>query len=40
VHTSAITVAVMPEADEVEIKLEAKDIPGLTIHALEPGESL
>jgi peptide chain release factor 1 len=26
VHTSAITVAVLPEADDVEIKLEAKDI--------------
>src|SRR5438132_1471719 len=26
VHTSAITVAVLPEADEVEVKLDAKDI--------------
>src|ERR1700691_3473004 len=26
VHTSAITVAVLPEVDDVEIKLEAKDI--------------
>ena len=27
VHTSAITVAVLPEADEVEIKIDPKDIP-------------
>ena len=26
IHTSAVTVAVLPEADEVEIKIEAKDI--------------
>src|SRR4029078_1392852 len=26
VHTSGITVAVLPEADEVEVKLDAKDI--------------
>src|SRR5207249_10341911 len=26
VHTSAITVAVLPEADEVEVEIEAKDI--------------
>src|SRR5258708_36328840 len=30
VHTSAITVAVLPEADEVEVKLEPKDIRGDT----------
>ena len=27
VHTSAVTVAVLPEAEEVDIKIEAKDIP-------------
>ena len=27
VHTSAITVAVLPEADEVEVKIEAKGHP-------------
>ena len=26
VHTSAITVAVLPEADEVEVKIDPKDI--------------
>src|ERR1700728_3798997 len=37
VHTSAITVAVMPEADEVEIKLEAKDIRIDTFCSSGPG---
>ena len=26
VHTSAVTVAVLPEAEDVDIKIEAKDI--------------
>jgi peptide chain release factor 1 len=37
VHTSAITVAIMPEADEVEIKLEAKDIRIDTFCSSGPG---
>src|SRR6202522_1726221 len=37
VHTSAITVAGMPEADEVEIKLEAKDIRIDTFCSSGPG---
>ena len=26
IHTSAATVAVLPEADEIDIKIEAKDL--------------
>ena len=37
VHTSAITVAVLPEADEVEIKVEAKDIRIDTFCSSGPG---
>jgi peptide chain release factor 1 len=37
VHTSAIRVAVLPEADEVEIKLEAKDIRVDTFCSSGPG---
>jgi peptide chain release factor 1 len=37
VHTSAITVAVLPEADEVEVKLEAKDIRIDTFCSSGPG---
>ncbi len=37
VHTSAVTVAVLPEADEVEIKLEAKDIRIDTFCSSGPG---
>ena len=37
VHTSAITVAVLPEADEVEIKLDAKDIRIDTFCSSGPG---
>ena len=37
VHTSAVTVAVLPEADEVEIKLEAKDIRVDTFCSSGPG---
>jgi len=37
VHTSAITVAVLPEADEVEIKLESKDIRVDTFCSSGPG---
>lgn len=37
VHTSTITVAVMPEADEVEIKLEAKDVRVDTFCSSGPG---
>lgn len=37
VHTSAITVAVLPEADEVEIKLEAKDLRVDTFCSSGPG---
>jgi peptide chain release factor 1 len=37
VHTSAITVAVLPEADEVEIKLEPKDIRIDTFCSSGPG---
>src|SRR5258707_7793748 len=36
-HTSAITVAVLPEADEVEVKLEAKDIRIDTFCSSGPG---
>jgi peptide chain release factor 1 len=37
VHTSAITVAVLPEADEVEIKLEPKDVRIDTFCSSGPG---
>jgi peptide chain release factor 1 len=37
VHTSAVTVAVLPEADDVEIKLEAKDIRIDTFCSSGPG---
>jgi peptide chain release factor 1 len=37
VHTSAITVAVLPEADEVEVKLEEKDIRVDTFCSSGPG---
>jgi peptide chain release factor 1 len=37
VHTSAVTVAVLPEADEVEIKLEPKDIRVDTFCSSGPG---
>src|SRR5271165_4380491 len=37
VHTSAITVAVLPEADDVEIKLEAKDMRIDTFCSSGPG---
>ncbi len=37
VHTSAVTVAVLPEADEVEVKLEAKDIRIDTFCSSGPG---
>lgn len=37
VHTSAITVAVLPEADEVEIKIDAKDIRVDTFCSSGPG---
>jgi peptide chain release factor 1 len=37
VHTSAVTVAVLPEADDVEIKLEAKDIRTDTFCSSGPG---
>src|SRR6201984_3395396 len=37
VHTSAITVAVLPEADEVEVKVEEKDIPIDTFCSSGPG---
>ena len=37
VHTSAITVAVLPEADEVEIKLDPKDIRIDTFCSSGPG---
>ena len=37
VHTSAITVAVLPEADEVEIKWEAKDVRIDTFCSSGPG---
>jgi peptide chain release factor 1 len=37
VHTSAITVAVLPEADEVEIKVEEKDIRIDTFCSSGPG---
>jgi peptide chain release factor 1 len=37
VHTSAITVAVLPEADEVEIQIEAKDIRIDTFCSSGPG---
>ena len=36
-HTSAITVAVLPEADDVEIKLEAKDVRIDTLRSSGPG---
>ena len=36
VHTSAITVAVLPEADEVEVKIEAKDIRDRHVLLLRP----
>ena len=37
IHTSTITVAVMPEADDVDIKLEAKDIRVDTFCSSGPG---
>jgi peptide chain release factor 1 len=37
VHTSAVTVAVLPEADDVEIKLEAKDVRVDTFCSSGPG---
>jgi peptide chain release factor 1 len=37
VHTSAITVAILPEADEVEVKLEAKDVRVDTFCSSGPG---
>jgi peptide chain release factor 1 len=37
VHTSAITVAVLPEADDVEVKIEAKDIRIDTFCSSGPG---
>ena len=37
VHTSAITVAVLPEADEVEVKIEEKDIRVDTFCSSGPG---
>jgi peptide chain release factor 1 len=37
VHTSAITVAVLPEADEVEVQIEAKDIRIDTFCSSGPG---
>jgi len=37
VHTSAITVAVMPEAEEVDVKIEAKDIRIDTFCSSGPG---
>ena len=37
VHTSAITVAVMPEAEEVDIKIEAKDLRIDTFCSSGPG---
>ncbi|HUQ92577.1 MAG TPA: peptide chain release factor 1 [Bryobacteraceae bacterium] len=37
VHTSAVTVAVLPEADEVEIKLEPKDVRIDTFCSSGPG---
>jgi len=37
VHTSAITVAVLPEADEVEVEIEAKDIRIDTFCSSGPG---
>ena len=37
IHTSTITVAVLPEADEVEVKIEAKDIRIDTFCSSGPG---
>jgi peptide chain release factor 1 len=37
VHTSAATVAVLPEADEIEIKIEAKDLRVDTFCSSGPG---
>ena len=37
VHTSAITVAVLPEAEEVDVKIEAKDIRIDTVCSSGPG---
>jgi peptide chain release factor 1 len=37
VHTSAITVAVLPEADEVEVKIEEKDVRTDTFCSSGPG---
>jgi peptide chain release factor 1 len=37
VHTSAITVAVLPEADEVEVKIDAKDVRIDTFCSSGPG---
>ena len=40
VHTSAITVAVLPEADEVEVKIDAKDIRIDTFCSSGPGRAV
>jgi peptide chain release factor 1 len=37
VHTSAITVAVLPEAEEVDVKIETKDLRGDTFCSSGPG---
>src|SRR5437868_12057199 len=37
VHTSAVTVAVMPEAEEVDVKIEAKDLRVDTFCSSGPG---
>src|SRR5213078_3363059 len=37
VHTSAVTVAVLPEAEDVDIKIEAKDLPIDTFCSSGPG---
>jgi peptide chain release factor 1 len=37
VHTSAITVAVLPEAEEVDVKIEAKDLRIDTFCSSGPG---
>ena len=40
VHTSAITVAVLPEAEEVDVKIEAKDIRIDTFCSSGPGRAV
>ncbi len=40
VHTSAVTVAVLPEAEEVDIKIEAKDIRIDTFCSSGPGRAV